>query len=373
MRFSSLMVATFLAFFAVPFAQPAHAAMCEIIEDETGYYEVCDDEDGYSEYVETEEGWSEYVEDADGNVIVDEQGTWDDVVLEDERDFFADDEDFFDDEEFFGDEEIDPNDDGYFDDNADSAPEQNYTDSDLADNKLGKTPATPGAQPWMVAQVAAGDSNAYTGQECGGSLIAAQWVLTAAHCVENMSPSDINMVVGRHTLSSNEGERIGVAQIINHPGYAASGGNDHDIALIKLARPATAGTPIGLVTAATTHLDNPGVVGKVTGWGQMGENDERYPDGLHQVTVPLISQDKCKTQNGADAITPGMICAGLDAGGQDSCKGDSGGPLTVSNDSGTGQVLAGVVSWGIGCGAPNSPGVYTRVSEYTNWIQQNMK
>ncbi len=334
---------------------------CEIWEDEESYFEVCEDEDGYYEYYEDDFGWYEYEEDANGNVLYEEEGSWDDEGDWDDEDFYFDDEDY------------DPNDDGgYIDADDDFAAEQNYDDSDLANNSLGKSEATPGAQPWMVAQVDANESNAYYGQGCGGSLIAPQWVLTAAHCLEDTSANEIDYVIGRHMLSSNEGERIGAAQIILHPGYAQTDGEDHDIALVKLERPATAGTPIALVTDATTHLDNPGVIARVTGWGQMGENDERYPDALFGVDIPLVSQATCKAQLGDDAIQAGEICAGAPEGGKDSCYGDSGGPLTVSDEKG-GQALAGVVSWGDECGAANSSGVYTRVTEYNDWIAQNMR
>ncbi len=360
---ASIFLAAFLAFFAVPFAQPAHAQVdgCEIFEEADYYMEICDDADGYYEYYEDDEGWYEYAEDIDGNVLFDDGGFWDD------EDYFYD-EDFAD----YDDEDYDPNEDGgYYDEGTE--PADNYDDSDLANNSLGKTEATPGAQPWMVAQVDSRESNAYYGQGCGGSLIAPQWVLTAAHCLEDANASDIDYVIGRHVLSSNEGERIPAAQIILHPGYAQTGGEDHDIALVKLERPATAGTPIELVTPATTHLDEAGILARVTGWGQMGENDERYPDALFGVSIPLISQATCKAQLGDDAIQAGEICAGTPEGGKDSCYGDSGGPLTVPNADGTGEALAGVVSWGDECGAPNSAGVYTRVTEYVDWIAQNMR
>ncbi len=65
-----------------------------------------------------------------------------------------------------------------------------------------------------------------------------------------------------------------------------------------------------------------------------------------------------------------FVCAGTANGGADSCEGDSGGPMVVKDKNGR-YVLAGIISWGIGCGDRNRPGVYTRISEFRNWITRN--
>ena len=84
-----------------------------------------------------------------------------------------------------------------------------------------------------------------------------------------------------------------------------------------------------------------------------------------------MTNDQCKaTSYGASAILDSMVCAGLLAGGKDSCQGDSGGPLVVKDDSNT-VIIYGVVSFGIGCAAPNYPGVYARVTKYLDWIKAN--
>ena len=235
-----------------------------------------------------------------------------------------------------------------------------------ASGETGKTEATPGAQPWMVALVDSSSADAYNGQFCGGSLIHRQWVLTAAHCLEGTRASEVDLVIGRHQLSSDYGERISAAQIINHPQYY----DDHDIALIRLSKPATQGAIITPITDVTDHLDIAGIQARVTGWGTLTEEGDDSPDRLHGVNVPIVDDNVCKASYGPGDIGRYELCAGDQDGGADSCYGDSGGPLVVPNANRTGWLQAGVVSWGDGCGM--SYGVYTRVSEYEEWIEHHL-
>ncbi|XP_064609087.1 trypsin-3-like isoform X2 [Liolophura sinensis] len=105
----------------------------------------------------------------------------------------------------------------------------------------------------------------------------------------------------------------------------------------------------------------------VTGWGTMSSGAGSLPDRLREVDVPVISYSQCSSWvSGVSSTT--MICAGYEEGGKDSCQGDSGGPLVVL--SGGKWYLLGVVSWGYGCAGRRSPGIYTRVPNYTSWIKQ---
>lgn len=253
-------------------------------------------------------------------------------------------------------------------DDDDDGDSDHYDDSDSSGSEnSGKTVATPGAQPWMVALVDRDVSNAYDGQFCGGSLISSEWVLTAAHCVEDTTAQEVDAVIGRFQLSSSDGERIQVDQIIVHPQYDAEL-TENDIALLHLSRTATAGTPIDIIDDAREQYDDPGLVAHVTGWGVIPENGDDFPDKLHGVDIPIATQTTCS--NAYDETIPGMmLCAGQPQGGADSCQGDSGGPLVVQDGNG-GWLQAGIVSWGDLCGAPNSYGVYTRLTEFDTWINQ---
>ncbi|MEM7116960.1 MAG: serine protease [Chloroflexota bacterium] len=234
---------------------------------------------------------------------------------------------------------------------------------------IGGEEATPGAWPWMAALVSADSQDAFNGQFCGGSLIAPTWVLTAAHCTEGATAEQIHVVLGRHTLSSNVGERIPVAQIIDHPNYN-SATVDNDISLLRLSR-ASSQTAVAPLSQSNLNLAAPGTNATVTGWGNTSTTGSSFPDELRQVTVPIVSNQTCNapaSYNGA--ITDNMLCAGFAQGGKDSCQGDSGGPLVVPDGNG-GWAQVGVVSWGNGCAEANFYGVYARVSNYDSWIAQH--
>jgi uncharacterized protein YkwD len=236
---------------------------------------------------------------------------------------------------------------------------------------IGGEEAQPGAWPWMAALVNANDPDALNGHFCGGALIAPEWVLTAAHCFNSDDATQVDVVLGRHTLSSNEGQRHSVAQIILHPNYDANT-NDSDIALLRLAT-ASAQPTISVITPATANLANPGINATVAGWGNMDpDGGQNFPDALQQVTVPIISNETCNSpQSYGGGITDNMLCAGFAAGGQDSCQGDSGGPLMAPNAGGNGWVHVGVVSFGNGCAQPNFYGVYARVSMFHAWVESH--
>lgn len=239
---------------------------------------------------------------------------------------------------------------------------------------IGGGPADPGEYPWQAALL-----EASTGQwwGCGGSLISPSWVATAAHCVSldgsSVVPaSALHVVVGRHDLTTNEGQRIPVAEVHVHPNYNPAT-FDSDIALLRLRYPATLTAtvqPIGLATLADAALFGPGVEATVTGWGTRTAGVSDFPNELYEVNVPIVSQETCAFTYAAQgaSITNNMLCAGLPVGGKDACQGDSGGPLIVPDGTG-GFKLAGIVSWGIGCAQPGLPGVYTRVANFVEWVE----
>ena len=99
-----------------------------------------------------------------------------------------------------------------------------------------------------------------------------------------------------------------------------------------------------------------------------------FPFYLNEITVPIVSFEDCNDSNSysGKVTDETMICAGLPAGGKDTCFGDSGGPLLVAGSSAAKDILVGITSWGEGCALKNFPGVYARVSYFTKWIGTNI-
>ncbi|CAL8289919.1 unnamed protein product [Merluccius merluccius] len=193
---------------------------------------------------------------------------------------------------------------------------------------------------------------------CGGSLVSADWVVSAAHCYK----SRIEVRLGEHLIKVTEGTEqfISSSVVIKHPNYD-SWVLDNDVMLIKLSMPATLNEYVQPV-ALPTYCAPAGTMCIVSGWGNTMSSGENK---LQCLNLPILSDQDCENSY-PNMITQSMFCAGFLEGGKDSCQGDSGGPVVCNGE------LQGVVSWGYGCAEPNSPGVYTKVCMVTDWLQATM-
>ncbi|MET1255168.1 trypsin-like serine protease [Aliikangiella maris] len=235
-------------------------------------------------------------------------------------------------------------------------------DEAISPKIVGGVESEIGARPYQVQLRKNG------GHYCGGALLNADWVVTAAHC---LGGSGYDIRVGVRTLSSNEGQVISIAQTILHPNYNSTT-SDNDIALIKLSSSAPSSlTPLKLPTSdVMSQVGSPGSIVTVSGWGALREGGSG-PDILNEVDVPVVSNTTCNSSSAyGGAVTQNMICAGLAEGGKDSCQGDSGGPLVASY--GGEYYSIGVVSWGQGCARANKYGVYTRTVNFVDWINSKI-
>ncbi|HRD77693.1 MAG TPA: serine protease [Hyphomicrobiaceae bacterium] len=257
---------------------------------------------------------------------------------------------------------------------------------------VGGTPTRNDQHPWQIALMFVRDGQLR--QFCGGSLVAPNWVLTAAHCVtadnefketDGHIPAEVMRVMtGATNVVARDGEVHEVEAVHVHSDYrvpnapiadllrtvdrAGANVNRNDIALIKLKTAATRGRPIAL--APDDHSLNPGAMVEITGWGDTREGG-RASAVLLRAQVPYVAYDTCNgTAMYSGRLAEGMICAGLAVGGTDTCQGDSGGPMVHHSDRGA--VLVGVTSWGQGCARANRPGVYSSVTHFRAWITSTM-
>lgn len=227
-------------------------------------------------------------------------------------------------------------------------------------------PANIADFPWQVALIDATFSEPSRYQFCGGSLINAEWVLTAAHCVAsfpiNKTAGYVDVVAGTHAYRIG-GERLSVSEIYVHPDYNQ---NSYDFALLKLSQPSLLGKPVALIDQGWSEQNDSSLV---SGWGATVENGHGS-EILLFAKVPLVANNVCNQPDSYDGrIDDSMICAGYQSGGTDSCQGDSGGPLVLEEES---RQQVGVVSWGWGCARKLRYGVYSRVSEALPWIDQHV-
>ena len=240
---------------------------------------------------------------------------------------------------------------------------------------VGGEKAPDGAWPWQVGLLRASVSDNYQAQFCGGTLIAPNWVLTAAHCTvdadyQPYQSADIQVLVGTQSLASG-GTRKAVKRIIPHPNAVVTDSElSNDIALIELESATSVQPALLTTTQFASSLTAAGKVATVTGWGTVAEGSNQAPVDLLQAEVPIVSNNTCNAaQSYNGAIGSNQLCAGYSYGGTDTCQGDSGGPLVVPDVFGY-YHLSGVTSFGEGCARANYYGVYARVPSYIDWIRQ---
>lgn len=240
----------------------------------------------------------------------------------------------------------------------------------------GREVNAPGQFPWMVLLW----NKALRGPFCGGALLSRRFVLTAAHCFQltGYNANQIEVRLGEYNTSSTESyERtIDAAELIRHPNYNADT-YDSDILLIRLAEPVIFSdyiVPICLPSELRGEtLLQTGQRGTVAGWGSTDGTRENHSNVLKKAKLTIRDFSTCSAQHSRYTLTSNMFCA---LGGnratnvRDACNGDSGGPFIVESEERS--YVVGIVSWGVGCGDINRPGVYTRVSRFRSWILQHI-
>ncbi|NWI11820.1 OVCH2 protein, partial [Crypturellus soui] len=240
-----------------------------------------------------------------------------------------------------------------------------------------------GSHPWQVSL------KRREKHFCGGTIVSAQWVVTAAHCVLDRNLlQDLKVIAGEHDLRIREpGEQtLPVKYVIKHPKFDPRRPMNYDIALLKLDGAFNFSTSV-----LPACLPDPGekfeagYICTACGWGRLHENG-LLPQVLYEVNLPILNSRECSRVLSTlrkPIQDDTILCAGFPDGGKDACQGDSGGPLLCRRRHGA-WVLAGVISWGMGCARGwvsnekklhyrrGSPGIFTDLSAVLPWIQENM-
>uniref|UniRef100_A0A6Q2Z8U6 trypsin n=1 Tax=Esox lucius TaxID=8010 RepID=A0A6Q2Z8U6_ESOLU len=206
---------------------------------------------------------------------------------------------------------------------------------------IGGKDAPLGSFPWQVLI-----TDPHKG---GGIVIGDYWIMTAAHVLHGNTRQRVKVCICGN-------ENIGYLSIKDyhlfflHPNYNDSEKNyDHDIALIHVKNSISFNTEVHNYINKLKKLFFSLFLAfsYVSGFGL--KEEDMYTNNLMYAQVPVVDQETC----------------------MDSCQGDSGGPYILSE---AGQFwAAGIVSWGFGCGQPGKYGVYTRVTNYIDWINKTIE
>ncbi|XP_012529672.3 trypsin-1 [Monomorium pharaonis] len=217
----------------------------------------------------------------------------------------------------------------------------------------------PGEIPYQVSLQKTSDSFHF----CGGSIINPNFIVTAAHCVEDKLPVDIKIVAGTVNLDHPRVTRT-VKQIIIHKKYDSTNSWLNDISLIRVFTPFIPSNDIGFATLPKQdEIVQEEATARVSGFGRLSSNGPGSRI-LQKAIIYIAKQEYCNEMYNGNIYNT-HICANNPNISQGSCKGDSGGPLIVNGK------LVGLVSWAKGCSLTDYPTVYTRVPSYIDWIKEN--
>uniref|UniRef100_A0AAR5PXC5 Peptidase S1 domain-containing protein n=1 Tax=Dendroctonus ponderosae TaxID=77166 RepID=A0AAR5PXC5_DENPD len=228
---------------------------------------------------------------------------------------------------------------------------------------VGGDEASPNQFPYQVALYIEYD---LVSAFCGGSLVSSNYVLTAAHCA--LGAISFDVILGAHNISDNSEptrQRSTTSKYVVHPDWNSTS-LTNDLALIELETPITLNDFVSVVSLAVGNNSFADSEGTACGWGKTTDSQVGTTDVLRYETSIILSNDDCKNvdSNYEEEIKNTHLCLAGD-GIKSICKGDSGGPLVADN------VQVGITSFSYRSCEAGKPSVFTRVTEFTQWIQEN--
>ncbi|CAK8692777.1 unnamed protein product [Clavelina lepadiformis] len=236
---------------------------------------------------------------------------------------------------------------------------------------VGGTESYLGEFPWqgLLLEQLSSISNFYR-PFCGCSLLSNTWAITATHCTEGKTTSILYVAFGIFDQENDLdlSDLYSLLSVYDHPDYN-SVTSRNDISLLRINGAVTFNSVIGSIALPLLNVSaSPGTTCVISGWGSTVYQGTGSST-LRKADVPIIDNYICNSWYNSVRITiySDQVCAGYELGGVDTCQGDSGGPLACKNSNGT-YLLEGITSFGVGCATAERPGVYTRVSDYINWI-----